>query len=278
MKEEVASRPGQAVAPPLEAGESLAPGYEVVAHLNRGRALDVYDVWSEERACRCVAKVLRPDRADEEEPRSRLVNEGRILKRLTHLHIVRAYEVFEEPQPVLILETLIGDTLAYLIAIHRHRRLPLSDIAFLGIHLCSAMHYLHRQGLLHLDLKPSNIISDCGLAKVIDLSIAAPPGKGRGGVGTRQYMAPEQARGGFLGEATDVWGIGAALFEATTGKRPFRAEAGQRYEQLERRADPVRSHRRVPTVFATAVDSCLEPVPVHRPTVAELAEILNGLI
>jgi serine/threonine protein kinase len=275
---EVASQRGPAVAPPLDAGESLAPGYEVVAHLNRGRTLDVYDVWSEERACRCVGKVLRPDRVGEEEPQSRLIHEGRILMRLTHLHIVRAYEIFEEPQPVLILETLTGDTLAYLISIHRRRRLPLLDIAFLGIHLCSAMHYLHRQGLLHLDLKPSNIISDCGLAKVIDLSIAAPPGKRPGGVGTRQYMAPEQARGDLLSEATDVWGIGAVLFEASTGQRPFRAEAGRKYQQLERQADPVRSHRRVPAAFATAVDSCLEPEPAHRPTVAELAEILSGLI
>jgi serine/threonine protein kinase len=140
------------------------------------------------------------------------------------------------------------------------------------------MHYLHRQGLLHLDLKPSNIISDCGLAKVIDLSIAQPPGRGRRGVGTRQYMAPEQASGDLLGEATDVWGIGAVLFEAATGQRPFKAEAGQRYQQLERRADPVRSLRRVPAAFATLVDGCLEPEPARRPTVDELAEALNGLV
>ena len=95
-------------------------------------------------------------------------------------------------------------------------------------------------------------------------------------MGTRQYMAPEQVRGGILSEATDVWGIGAVLFEAATGRRPFEAE--RRYQQLERRADSVRSHRRVPAAFAKAVDSCLEPAPTQRPTVDELAEILNGLI
>ena len=273
---DVALQTGHEVAPPLDAGELLSPGYEVARHLNRSRVLDVYEVWSEERACRCVAKVLRPDRADDRKRRSRLLKEGRILKRLTHPHIVRAYEVLEKPSLIVILETLTGDTLEYLIAVHSRRRLPLSDVAFLGIHLCSAAHYLHRQGLLHLDLKPSNIISDCGLAKVIDLSIARPPGRGRRGVGTRQYMAPEQVRGGILSEATDVWGIGAMLFEAATGRRPFEAE--RRYQQLERRADSVRSHRRVPAAFAKAVDSCLEPEPTQRPTVDELAEILNGLI
>ena len=134
---------------------------------------------------------------------------------------MRAYETLERPHPVVILETLAGDTLEYLIAVHERRRLPLADVAFLGIHLCSAMHYLHRQGLLHLDLKPSNIVSDLGLAKVLDLSIARPPGRVRGGAGTRQYMAPEQARGGPVTANADVSGIGAVLFEATTGRRPF---------------------------------------------------------
>jgi eukaryotic-like serine/threonine-protein kinase len=191
---------------------------------------------------------------------------------------VRAYEVLEEPQPIVILETLIGDTLEYLISIHRRRRLPLSDVVFLGLHLCSAMHYLHRQDLLHLDLKPSNIISNLGLAKVLDLSIARRPGQGRKGMGTHQYMASEQARGDLLSEATDVWGIGAVLFEAATDRRPFEAEAGQKYQQLERRADPVRAYRRVPTAFATAVDCCLNPEPARRPTIGELTECLNALV
>ena len=274
---EIAARAGREVAPPLSKGEIFAPGYKVAAHLNRGRTLDVYAVWSEERACRCVAKVLRPDRIEDRKARGMLLREGRILKRLTHLHIVRAYEILEEPRPTVILETLIGDTLEYLISVHRRRRLPLSDVVFLGLHLCSAMHYLHRQGLLHLDLKPSNIISNLGLAKVLDLSIARPPGQGRRGMGTRQYMAPEQARGGLLNEATDVWGIGAVLFHAATGRRPFEAEAGRKYQQLERRADPVRAHRRVPAAFGATVDRCLDPEPSQRPTVGELTEFLNEL-
>jgi serine/threonine protein kinase len=266
------------VAPPLGEGALLAPGYAVVAHLNRGRAVDVYEVWSEERACRCVAKVLRPDRIEHRRARASLLREGRILKRLTHLHLVRAYETLEDPQPTVILETLTGGTIAYLIAVHRRRRLPLFTLVFLGLHLGSAMHYLHRQGLLHLDLKPSNILAAVGIAKVIDLSIAQRPGRARRrGIGTRQYMAPEQARGGLLSEATDVWGIGAVLFHAATGQPPFEAETGRKYQQLERRADPVRSYRRVPATFATAVDRCLDPEPARRPTVDELAELLYGL-
>ena len=266
------------VAPPLGEGEILSTGYVIVAHLNRSRVLDVYDVWSEERACRCIAKVLRPDRIEDRKARGRLLQEGRILERLTHPHIVLAYETLEKPRPVVVLETLGGNTLEYLIAVNRRRPLHLSDVVFLGIHLCSAMHYLHRQGLLHLDLKPSNIVSNLGLTKVLDLSIARPPGRVRAGMGTRQYMAPEQARGGLLGEATDVWGIGAVLFEAATGLPPFKAEAGQEYQQLERRADPIGAHRHVPAPFATAVNRCLDPEPSRRPAVDELAELLNELV
>lgn len=264
--------------PPPADRAGIAPGYQVVEHLHRSNGFDIYDVWSEERACRVIAKTPRPDAADDPTVRRRLLREGRLLKKLSHPHIVRAYEVIEEPRPVLILETLTGATLAYLIE-ERDRRLPLKDVAHLGLHLCSAVHYLHRHGILHLDLKPSNIVSERGLAKVLDLSIAQAPGRGRKGAGTRNYMAPEQVEGGLLTPATDVWGIGATLFEAATGEVPFEAyDDESRYEQLERKADPVRAYRRVPAAFAQAVDGCLEPDPARRPTVDELTEGLMSLV
>ena len=263
------------VSPRWSAGELIAPGYEVIAHLHQSDDLDVYDVLSEERNCRCIAKVLRQDRLDYRRARRRLLYEGRLLQRFTHPHIVRAYETLTRPDPVLILETLTGATLEHLLD-ERRQRLALVDVVFLGLHLCSAMHYLHRHGILHLDLKPSNIVSDRGMAKVLDLSIARSPGRGSRGLGTPQYMSPEQARGDFLSEATDVWGIGVVLFEAATGRRAFdSSDTEAEYEQLERRAEPVRSLRRVPAAFATAVDSCLDPDPARRPTVDELYAILN---
>lgn len=265
--------------PPLSAGETVAPGYEVIAHLHRSNNFDVYDVWSQERACRCIAKALCPDLLDIQRTRRRLVREGRLLQRLTHPHIVRAYETIKEPHPVLILETLTGSTLAYLID-NSSRRLPLSDVIHLGLHLCSAVQYLHRHDILHLDLKPSNIVSERQLAKLLDLSLARSPGKGIKGAGTANYMAPEQARGDSLGPAADVWGLGAVLFEATTGEEPFDAydEDETRYEQLERRADPIRSHRRIPAAFAKAIDACLEPDPARRPTLRDLTKSLNELV
>ncbi|MEU6808740.1 serine/threonine-protein kinase [Streptomyces sp. NPDC046831] len=214
-------------APPLAPGTRPVPGYEILAHLTRTGWLDVYDAWSEERDCRCVIKVVRPDRRDERRLRERLLCEGRWLQAFTHPHLVRAYETFTSPEPLVVLETLTGETLSHLL--HRLPRRPAAaDVALLGVQLCSAMHYLHGQGLLHLDLKPSNVVVDCGRAKVLDLSVARPPGPAPAGVGTVRYLSPEQARGGPLSAAADVWGIGVTLYEAACGEAPFdRADPGE---------------------------------------------------
>src|SRR5205814_6857281 len=113
----------------LGRGTALAPGYPVLGHLHRGDALDVYEVWSEERNCPCIAKVLRPDRLAEVRPRRRHFREGRLLEQFTHPHIVRAYETLTRPQPVLILETLSGATLAYLIEVEfATKRFPVDEL------------------------------------------------------------------------------------------------------------------------------------------------------
>jgi serine/threonine protein kinase len=196
---------------------------------------------------------------------------------MTHPHIVRAYELIERPSPVVVLEALTGATLGYILG-SRRRPMPARELVFLGLQLCSAIRYLHARGILHLDLKPSNVISEDGLVKLIDLSVARPPGRIRAGVGTRQYLSPEQARGGQVGEPADVWGIGAVLYVASTGRRPF-AELEQegRYPQLEERAGPVRTKRRLPTELARLVDACLEPAPADRPSAAELFDRLELL-
>lgn len=261
----------------LTEGESVAPGYEVVDHWVRTRWLDVYAVWSLERECRCVAKVPRPDCAGQRRPRADLINEGRLLRRLTHPHIVRVYELVDEPQPALILEALQGATLEYIIAMRRELP-PVDDIAYLGLHLCSAMHYLHGRGFLHLDLKPSNVISSMGVAKVIDLSNARKPGRARRPVGTPLYMAPEQILLHRLVPATDVWGIGAVLYHHATGHPPFWIPNGHGYQQVARGADPVSSHRSLPAPLAAVIDACLDRDVDGRPAVAELADVLGDLV
>jgi serine/threonine protein kinase len=194
---------------------------------------------------------------------------------MSHPHIVRAYEILEAPQPVVILETLTGATLAYLVE-DNPRGLGLSDVVVLGLQLCSAVHYLHGHGVLHLDIKPSNIVCEHGMAKLLDFDIARGAGRGHRW-GTREYMAPEQAAGGLLSPATDVWGIGVVLFEAATGRLPFDFDSGATYPQLTGSAESIRQYRRVPGAFARAVEGALEPAPERRLSILELARVLASL-
>jgi serine/threonine protein kinase len=273
------------IAPAPALAETLVTaGYEVLDHLHRSRGFDVFDAWSGERHSRCVIKAPRPDRLEDQILLGRLEREGGLLTALTHPHILRGYEVLRDSVPAVVTETLRGETLSHLL--DRSRRLTPAEGAVLGLQLCSAIAYLHEYGYLHLDLKPSNIVVDCGRTILVDLSIAQKPGRGIAGLGTWQYLAPEQALGKRLDAATDVWGVGAVLFEALTGHPPFGddgadetddptpADEEPAYPQLEGRAPRLRTLRRLPALLADAVDACLEPDPARRPSIAELAAAL----
>ncbi len=248
------------------------PGYRVIEHLSSTRRFDTYEVWSEERACSCVAKMLRTDRRDAR-ARTALLAEGERLLGLAHPHIVRGYEVIVEPEIAVIMETLDGETLAHLVDRHPGG-LPAEDVAWLGIHLGSALRYLHRHGLLHLDVKASNVVAEGGRAKLIDLSLARPPGSYPSGIGTWCNMAPEQASGGELGEAADVWGLGTVLYEAATGEEAFGDDSVE-YPQLEQPSPSARG--RVQDDVATVIDACMARAPFDRPGVDELMERLRPL-
>jgi serine/threonine protein kinase len=263
--------------PPLVRGDLIAPGYRVVEHISRGNSLDVYDVWSVERDCRCVAKVPRPDKLNEVKTRRRLSTEGWLLQQLRHPHIVTCYDILDDPHPAVILETLQGHTLAYVLD-EMTETLILEETAWLGVQLCSAIGYLHTQGWLHLDIKPANIVSEFGQTKVIDLSVARRPGKGLSGIGTREHMAPEQARGGELTTATDVYGIASVLYECLAGRVPFEDHLGENGEeyfpQLELSAPSLGLHYDGPPDVVTLIDRALSDEPSNRPT---LTELRNGL-
>ncbi|GLY68589.1 serine/threonine-protein kinase [Amycolatopsis taiwanensis] len=276
---------------PFQRGDEIAPGYRVIEHMRRGADLDTYDAWSEARYCRCFLKAPRPDRVDDTYTIRRIRLEAKLLLSFTHPHLVRAYE-FVEPADdhpaVLVLETLRGSTLDYLI--DTGGRFATRDLAYLGQHLCAGLRYMHDQGYLHLDIKPGNIIANEGSARIIDLSLAKRPGRHRGGSGTPTAMAPEQIRGGVLGPAADVWGVGLVLYEAATGVHPFDVEETPEkdnsvsaedddldYPQLDVRAPSVRKERRLPRSLADVIDRCLEPDPEQRPSLSELTAVLTDV-
>ena len=154
-----------------------------------------------------------------------------MLARLEHPNIVRIYEVGEyEGGPYFALEFVTGGSLQ---AKLRGVPQPVREAAALVETLARAVHAAHERGVIHRDLKPANIllttdgaakITDFGLAKRLDVDAAQT----RTGdiLGTPSYMAPEQARGrnGAVGPPTDVYALGAVLYEMLTGRPPFKGE------------------------------------------------------
>jgi eukaryotic-like serine/threonine-protein kinase len=269
-------------------GHSIAPGYRLIEHIRRGEDVDSYEAWSVQRFCRCFVKTPRPDRLQDRAAHRYLRREARLLLSLSHPHLVRGYEYLPPngPQPpVLVCENLTGATLGYILD-QEGGRLGVADLCYLGQHLCSALRYLHGRGYLHLDIKPGNIISSFGVTRLIDLSLARPPGRVRPGYGTPGYLSPEQANGDPVGPPADVWGAGLVLYQCATGTQPFDvadpvdADASlleSCRDRLAIRPPRVRARRRLPRPVADAIDACLCRAPEARPTLKELAAALATL-
>jgi serine/threonine-protein kinase len=182
----------------------------------------------------------------------------------------------------VVLEHLDGPRLSSLV--RRYGPLPEQQYLPLAVEVASALHYLHRIGYVHLDVKPSNIIMGAP-ARLIDLSVARTVERAARldhPIGTDQYMAPEQCdppSTGTPGPASDVWGLGATLFEAIAGYLPFdeaTADARTVSEQFPQVVDPpYELPDRVPSDVAKVVYACLDPAPAQRPLPHELAEGLQ---
>ena len=240
-------------------GAEVLPGHRVEALLSRGGRVDTYDVTSLARDCRAVVKVVRPDRLGEEQVRAALLTEGALLTTLAHPHLVRGYEVVTAPRPAVVLETLPGATVSALVD---DRRLGVADTALLGRQLVSVLGYLHRQGWVHLDVKPDNVVVQEGRAVLIDLGLATRPGRIERGMGTDGYAAPEQDAGGTVSPAADVWGLGATLFECVTRTAPGREpDLG-----------------RVPRRLRPLLAGCLQEKPGRRPTMDDLGDRLEEVL
>jgi serine/threonine protein kinase len=256
----------------VDPGAELVPGYDVVRLMRRGGRLDTYDTYDRQRDCRCVVKVVRPDRAHEKHCAEALVREGDLLRELAHPHLVRVYEVLHEPSAAVVMETLTGATLDALI---EESPLTPGDTTLLGRQLASALGYLHGRGWLHLDVKPSNVVVQAQRAVLIDLSLATRPGDGRPHAGTYGYLAPEQFTGRDLAPATDVFGLGVTLGEALTDDLPY-GEKDRWTPRISRRFR--RRLADAPAPLAGLILSCLHPVPASRPTLAVVRAVLDGLL
>ena len=270
-------------------GTEIAPGRSILKEIGGGNLYEVHLVWDEHMHALLVAKLIRPDQVDDPDAIEDLEEEAEVLRALAHPVIVRGFDaVAEGPYPHLLIEHLEGPSLRRLIK--RAGPLPMQQLLPLALHLAGALHYMAAEGYVHLDVKPDNTIMSVP-PRLIDLSIARPLERAarlRHPVGTDAYMAPEQChpRGneGRIGPPADVWGLGATLFHAAAGERPFpRPEGARDSEQPEVRfpqlvEGPVDLPASLPEPFVELVEQMLARDPDERPTAAEVAARLEPLI
>jgi serine/threonine protein kinase len=255
--------------------------------LGGGERYEAYLGFDDHRYCPVVVKVVRPDQVDDRSARRGLRREYELARRLDHPGLLRAFGLVEEgPRPYLVLEHIEGPRLSTLL--RRHGPLPPQQLLPLGIELAAAVHYLAAEQVVHLDIKPSNIIMGAP-PRLIDLSIARSADEAARldySVGTDRYLAPEQAdppATGRPGPAADVWALGVTLFEAHAGYRAFEdgvddphAPAGQRWPQVVTEPRPLPDS--TPPELAKVVLACLHRRPDARPAPAEVAEALEPLL
>jgi eukaryotic-like serine/threonine-protein kinase len=269
----------------LEEGDAIAPGRTVLRRLGGGRRYEVFLVWDDHRLAVLVAKVLRPDQSDHPPALRDLAREAEWLARLGHPVLVRGFDAVLQGQfPHLLIEHLEGPTLAELL--ERGSGLPLEQLLPLGLHVASALHYMAAEEIVHLDVKPANIVMGAP-PRLIDLSVAMPRSEAQRlahPVGTDAYMAPEQCLARGVGSPADVFGLAATLHHALTGRVPFprapgareSTDAAVRFPQLA--SDPGPLPRRTPRELADALEAGLARDPEDRPTAAEFATVLEPLV
>jgi serine/threonine protein kinase len=203
-----------------------------------------------------------------------------MLERLRHPVLVRSFGAeLSGPRPHVVLEHLEGPRLSTLI--RKYGPLPSEQLLPLGLQLCAAAHYMAARGVVHLDIKLSNIIMGAP-ARLIDMSVARTTEdclRLRSAVGTDSYMSPEQCRPGAaaaVGPPADVWGIGVTLYRSLTGERPFEKGDAEATEPEARWPQTVAAPRPLEGgPVADAIMTCLAFDPADRPTAAELAAELE---
>jgi len=280
-----AERPPSSIA--FEAGK-LFGDYELQAELGRGGMGVVYKALHKDLKRTVALKMVLAGRLSSAKEVQRFRTEAEAAARLNHNNIVQVYEVgCIEGCNYFTMEYINGPSLS-----QRLSDGPLSSRAAARyvLTIARAVEHAHRQGILHRDLKPGNIlldaedqphVADFGLAKKLDDS-----GQTRTGavMGTPSYMPPEQAAGRVneLGPTADVYSLGAVLYELLTGRPPFRSETAMDtlFHVLERDAAPPRLlNPKVDRDLETICLKCLEKHPEERyPTAEALAQDLQRYI
>ena len=257
----------------MGAGATVA-GYEIVGLLRQGGSGAIYDARSESDGSRVALKVPDSSYLGDIPSWERFRREVALARQLKHPLIAEIKDASDDPaHPFLAVEFVDGvDLQEY---IREHGALPISEAIFLTTQICDTLEYIHSQRVIHRDLKPANImlqpdgtpcLVDFGIAKPLDMKRITWKGFSKT-FGTPSYMAPEQVQGSRITPATDIYALGAMLYEMLTGKPPFEGDNAFQVMnwQLNRQPVPPRTVRpEIPEWLEAVTLRALEKKPQHR--------------
>ena len=253
-------------------------GAELVRLLAEGGMGEVWEAQHLFTRRRVAVKVLQSSLSALPDMRRRLLREARAATSVGHPNVVDVFDVFEleDGSPVMVMAFLEGETLGS--RLERDGRLELGDLANVLLPVISAVGFAHSRGVVHRDLKPENVfLSSDGSVKVLDFGIAKPipemwdasdsPPTAGVPLGTPAYMAPEQTGGGAGGAQaidtrTDVYALGAVLYELVCGRPPNDITDGDPLESLRGIRDTVPPAASRPTIIDTPHRSGRLSLPV----------------
>ncbi|MDA8306688.1 MAG: serine/threonine-protein kinase [Deltaproteobacteria bacterium] len=260
--------------------------YRVVEHLGAGGMGDVYRAVHARLGRTVALKVLKHMDSDRA-ALDRFMNEARIQAALSHPNIAVLYELCETGGfPCIIMEFVDGETLSE--RIRTKGRFPIPDTLPIFTRIVDAVGYIHECGIIHRDIKPNNVkVNSRGEVKLLDFGISKASFSAnltRQGtfIGTEQYLSPEQLQGKPATVQSDIWALGALLYEMATGKAAFDATSwGELYRKITDvcYVAPSVLVPSIPGRLEVIIERCLKKNPSHRyPSAMALLEDMEAIV
>ena len=261
--------------------------FDVMRVLGRGGMGVVLEAFDSRLQRHVALKVLDPELAGDEVSRQRFCREARAAASITHENVVAVHQVEksgDDGPAYLVMQLIAGESLEQRLA--RGAPLPLREIVRIGMQAAHGLEAAHAQGLIHRDIKPGNILleslhdrvklTDFGLARVVDDVKLTQSGFVSG---TPLYMAPEQALGGDADHRSDLFSLGAVLYEMSAGQPPFTGNSAVAIlrQIADEKHRPVKeANPDIPDWLANTIDRLLAKKPADRiPSAAQLAELFD---
>ena len=279
--------PANASATPgaIEPGTIIGERFEVLQLLGEGGMGAVYKAHDRELERDVALKLIRPELARNPEILQRFKHELILARQVTHRNVIRIFDLGQaEGYKYITMEYLDGRDLRSVL--REKGKLPPEEAAKIILQICRALEAAHAEGVIHRDLKPQNIMLDAnGRAYVMDFGIARSaylPGMTQTGalVGTPEYMSPEQAKGEKLDERSDLFSLGAILYELLNGVSPYHSDTplATLWRRIQEKAKPLTEiDPTIPKPLSDIVAKALEIEPQDRFTnAAEFAQALES--